>query len=129
MTITVSTKDELKKAKEDKVEKIIVVGKLAKDLYATRKIATLSTTSLAVLTTAIGAGVALAPATGGVSAGASLATAAATTGVSIPAIIFASTIGVGVIIAIFKDYNVKIKGEPTSSVFSLELERKEKKEV
>lgn len=106
-TRTVRTKEELKKAKADNIKEIIVIGKLAKDLKAAKKITTLGTASLGILTTAIGVGVVAAPFTAGTSLGISALTAvplAASTGVSVPAIILASTIGIGFIIAIFKDY-------------------------
>lgn len=130
ITVTVSTKEELKKAKADGVEKIIVVGKLAKDLYAAQKITTLSKASLAVITGAVGvgvAGLATAPLTGGVSAGVSVAAlgpVAATTGVSIPALVLAATIGVGFIIAIYKDYRVEIVKEPNSDEIKLVFDKK-----
>ena len=107
----VTTKEELKKAKENKVDVIIVEGKLAMDLIEARKITKLGKTALAVLTTGIAAGIATAPVTGGISLGLTTALAApiaVTTGVSIPAIILASFLGVGFIIALFKEYSVEI---------------------
>lgn len=107
-TRTVTTKKQLKQAKVDNVQEIIVVGKLAKDLKAAKKITTLGTTALGILTAAIGAGFVAAPFTAGTSFGISALAAApiaATTGVSIPAIILASSLGIGFIMAIFKDYD------------------------
>ncbi len=107
-TRTVTTKEQLKQAKVDNVKEIIVVGKLAKDLKAAKRITTLGTTALGILTAAIGVGVVAAPFTAGTSLGISALAAApvaATTGVSIPAIILASSVGIGFIIAIFKDYD------------------------
>lgn len=69
-TRTVTTMEELKKAKGENVEKIIVEGKLAENLAKSKKLTTLSPTTIAVLTVTIAAataGVAAAPATGGIS--------------------------------------------------------------
>ena len=57
----VTTKEELKKAKENKVDVIIVEGKLAMDLIEARKITKLGKTALAIFTTGIAAGIATAP--------------------------------------------------------------------
>ena len=107
----VTTKEELKKAKENNVDVIIVEGKLAKDLIEARKITKLGKTALAVLTTGIAAGMAAAPVTGGISLGLTTALAApiaVTTGVSVPAIILASFLGVSFIVALFKEYSIEI---------------------
>ena len=103
-TRTVETKEQLKQAQMDKVEEIIVVGKLAKDLKKAKKITTLSATSLAALTAVIGAGAAVAPFTGGASLVASAAGAAASTGLSIPIIMAIATLGSGLVLMMFKYY-------------------------
>ena len=103
-TRTVKTKEQLKEAQMDKVEEIIVVGKLAKDLKKAKKITTLSATSLAALTAVIGAGAAVAPFTGGVSLVASFTGAAASTGLSIPIIMAIATLGSGLVLMMFKYY-------------------------
>ena len=103
----ITTKEELKKAMEDKAEEILVVGKLADDLRATKQITTLGATTLGILSTAIAAGMIAAPFTAGTSLGISALAAApiaVTTGVSIPAIILASALGIGIIISLHKDY-------------------------
>lgn len=103
-TRTVKTKEQLKEAQMDKVEEIIVVGKLAKDLKKAKKITTLSATSLAALTAVIGAGAAVAPFTGGASLVASFTGAAASTGLSIPIIMAIATLGSGLVLMMFKYY-------------------------
>lgn len=110
-TRTVTTKEELKKAKEDGVDEIIVLGELAKDLNDAQMITTLSSGAIAALTVAIaaaGAGVAAAPFTGGVSLlapAASATTIAITCSLTVPAIILASFFGVAMLVALFKEYN------------------------
>lgn len=97
----VASKEELKKAKEDKVNTIIVEGKLAKDLKATEKIKTIGPVAMATLT----AFIATIPASGGVSAVAAASVAAAT-GMDVAAIILAASLGIGFILAIYKEYDV-----------------------
>lgn len=107
----VKTKEELKKAKIDQVDKIIVEGKLAEQLKSAKKITTMSSVALAALSTLIAGGIATAPFTGGVSMALTAATAAPialTTGLSVPAIILVSFLGVGFIIALFKEYEMEI---------------------
>ena len=107
--IIVSTKEELEKAKNTNYEKIIIKGELADKLHKTKKIATLSKTSLALIVGLIGTGVALAPFSAGTSLAISGITATAvgtTTGVGAAAIIIASSLGVALILAIYKDYEV-----------------------
>ncbi len=98
-TITVSNKKDLKQAKEDGYNEIIVEGKLADDLKKTKKIAIASGVTLTAITAAIG----LAPSTGGLSLVAA-APIAAMTGFEVAAIIIAASLGLGLIIALFKDY-------------------------
>ena len=97
----VATKKELKKAKEDKVDTIIIEGHLAKDLKATEKIKTIGPIAMVTLTTFI----ATIPPTGGVSVAAAMPVAAAT-GVDVAAIILAASLGIGFVLAIFKEYEV-----------------------
>ena len=118
-TRTVTTMEELKKAKEENVEKIIVEGKLAENLMKSRKIATLSAASLAALTAAIAtaaASIAAAPVTGGFSAIgtpvslAIIAPIATSTGLSAATIGFLVSVGTGgiaVIVALLKGYTVE----------------------
>jgi MFS family permease len=105
--IVVTTKEELKTAQESKVDEIIVAGALADKLYKAKKIAKLGKKALMVVATAIGVGVALAPASGGTSLAVSGITAVgvgATTGVGTAAIIAASAIGLALVLAIFEGY-------------------------
>ncbi len=116
-TAIVRTAEELKQAKENQVDEMIIIGKLANQLKKAKKITALSGLSIAVLTAAtasimtIPAATVSAPVTGGISAMVSGLTAATTTtaavtltGMEIATIIFISSVGFIVIIAIFKDY-------------------------
>ncbi len=114
-TITVTTKEELKKAQEEKVQEIIVSGDLADKLKKAKQITKLGATGLGILTAALGIGIVAAPVTGGLSmfaaapvtGGLSMfaaAPVAALTGLEIAAIITASALGIALIIAVFKDY-------------------------
>ena len=102
-TIIVTTKEELKKAQEEKVENIIVSGDLADKLKKAKQITKLGATGLGILTAALGVGIVAAPITGGISMFAA-APVAALTGLEIAAIITASALGIALIIALFKDY-------------------------
>ena len=102
-TITVTTKYELKKAQEEKIENIIVSGKLADTLKKAKQITKLSATGFGILTAALGVGTVTAPITGGLSM-IIAAPVAALTGLEIVAIITATTLGIALIIALFKDY-------------------------
>ena len=116
----VRTKEELKKAKEDKVDRIIVKGDLVKELNAAKKITTLSAGALAALTAFIGAGVAAAPFTAGTSLAISAVAAApiaVTTGLSIPAIVLIAAVGVNVMIALFKEYTITFDLKNKTAVF------------
>lgn len=116
---TVTTMEELKRAKEENVEKIIVEGKLAENLVKSKKIATLSTASLTALTAAIAtaaASIATAPVTGGISTIAApvslavMAPIAASTGLSATTIAFLVSVGTGgvaVIVALLKGYTIE----------------------
>lgn len=97
----VASKEELKKAKEDGVNTIIVEGELVKDLKAAEKIKTIGPVAMATLT----AFIATIPASGGVSVVAAASVAAAT-GMDVAAIILVTSLGLGFILAIFKEYDV-----------------------
>lgn len=113
--ITVTTIEELKNAKENGASDIYVKGKLAHDLIQVRKIALLSPVAIATLTAAI-AGIAAAPATGGISAigSALIATPViAGTGLSASTITFLATLVIGglsisIIVSLFLEYKVDI---------------------
>ena len=74
--VTVTTKEQLKKAKEDKVDVIVVEGELAEKLKRSKKVA---------IAAAGVSGVAL-------------------TGIEIASIILAGSIGITLLVGIFKDY-------------------------
>ncbi len=120
MNTEVKTKEELEKAKNRGEKEIIVVGKLAKDLYKTRKIATLSTFAIGTITAAT----LLTPLTGGASISIGVSAIAASTGVSISIIILASSIGITLIYTIYKDYNVEAEGDFSSKSFKLKFKKK-----
>lgn len=65
----IRTKEELKRAQQEGAEEIVVVGKLASQLYAARKIKTLSKASLGIITSTLGIGALAALPTGGLSLG------------------------------------------------------------
>lgn len=123
-TRTVTTKEELKKAKADGVDEIIVLGALAKDLNDAQKITKLSSKKIAALTVAIaaaGAGMVAAPITGGVSMiapAASATTIAITCSLTVPAIILASFLGVAMLIALFKEYDFHYDKDGASATFN-----------
>jgi len=97
----VNNKEDLRTAIESHKENIQVVGEFADKLYKTRKIAKLSTVTLAALTTAIAA----IPFTGGGSA-IGLVPIATLTGMEISLIVIAVAIGIVLILAVFKEYDV-----------------------
>lgn len=103
-TITVSTKEALKKAQQNGTANIIITGELANKIHRSRKIGQLSKIKLAILTAAVGAATVSAPMSGGTSY-AALVPVAALTGVEIAMIIFAVFMGIGLIIALSKDYD------------------------
>lgn len=98
-SITVTTKEELKSAKDNGYENIIVQGTLANDLKKAKKIALAGSVTIGVL----GAALAAIPFTGGLSIAAAVPIATLT-GLEIAAIIIASSLGLALIIALFKDY-------------------------
>lgn len=102
-SITVSTKTELKQAKKDEVKEIIVVGKLATDLKASKKVTKLGPVALATLI----AGIATIPATGGASiVGLKFAAPlAASSGLSVPIIIALASVGIILVLGIYKEYD------------------------
>ncbi|MBE2967659.1 hypothetical protein IMT09_05980 [Burkholderia cepacia] len=101
---TVSTKEQLERAKENKEPEIVIVGELADKFAKSKKIATLSGVALAGIVAVVGLAAIAAPETAGLSLGFAAAPVAAMSGMEIAAIIAAATIGIGLIIAICKDY-------------------------
>ncbi|MDO9766933.1 hypothetical protein Q7506_03250 [Glaesserella parasuis] len=122
----ISTKSELEKAIQNKETHFIVKGELAEKIQRSRKITTLDSWSLGILTVAIG-GIVLSPATGGVSGaiGLSAASAVATlTGIEIAVILAVAFVGIGLIMAIYKDYDITFKINPETGEFEGEFKRK-----
>ncbi|OPG85038.1 hypothetical protein B2J73_01680 [Stutzerimonas stutzeri] len=115
-TIVVSTKEELKQAKERNAAEIVVVGKLASDIRKAKKIAYAGAGTIAALTAALAA----VPFTGGLSAVAAVPIATLT-GLEIAAIIAAASVGLVLLLAVFKDYD-----EVSYSEGRLNLKRKSK---
>ncbi|QBK25368.1 hypothetical protein [Ureibacillus thermophilus] len=110
--LIVRTKEELKRAKENKVKEFIVVGELAQKLHKAEKISKLSKTAAVALAGAVGVGVATTPVTGGGSLVVSALTGtgvAATAGVSTGVIYAAIAVGgVLLVYALYKEYNVTV---------------------
>ncbi len=106
-TRTVSTKEELKQAKKDAVDEIIVVGKLAQHIKIAKRVMTLGPIALA----AIGVALASIPMTGGLSV-AALAPAATATGGSAVAIAIIAVGGIVFAIALFRDYDIDFAACP-----------------
>jgi len=114
--LIVRTKEELKRAKKNKIGQFIVVGELAEKLKKSQNIAKLSKRAAIGLAGAVGVGVAAAPFSAGTSLGASAVVAtgaAASAGVSASVIMASIAVG-GILLAfaIFKDYNVSFKMGP-----------------
>lgn len=110
--ITIKTKDQLKKAKEDKVREFVVVGDLAEKLYKTRKISKLSKKAAIALSVAVGAGAIGAPFTGGGSlmlVGALATSATATIGGSQVVLIALGIGGILSLYALYKDYDMSFE--------------------
>ncbi|HHD2753882.1 TPA: hypothetical protein ACOTG0_002704 [Clostridium perfringens] len=103
-SIEVTTKEQLKKAIDEKYDEIIVKGELAKKLHKSRKIKKLSRAKIGMLTAALTAGAASVPITGGLS----LAVAtpiAALTGLEIAFIIAVFFVGISLVIAVYNGYD------------------------
>lgn len=124
--VTVTTKEQLKKAKEDKVDVIVVEGELAENLKRSKKVAIAAAGVSGVALTGLIAAIAAAPATGGTSfllyAGAAGTSAATFTGIEIASIILAGSIGITLLVGIFKDYE-EIEASPSGGI---KLKRKQK---
>jgi hypothetical protein len=125
--LIVRTKEELKRAKENKVKEFIVVGELAQKLHKAEKISKLSKTAAVALAGAVGVGVATTPVTGGVSLGVSafIGTGVASTAGVSTGVIYA-TIAVGgvlLVYALYKEYNVTVIRRPDGTI-ELQFNRK-----
>lgn len=129
MQVTVQTKNDLKKAIENKADTIIITGSLADDVIKGQKLAKLDKIALASLgftASAIAAAVATAPVTGGASIAVAVpvaATLAAMTGLEIATIIFICVMGVSVLWAFYKEYDI-IEISVTQGVLTVRFEKK-----
>ena len=111
----VTTKEALKKAYEEKADKIIIKGKLASDVNKCLVFSKVSAGAIVGITAAIAtatAAVAAAPVTGGISSIAAIPAVAAictVTGTDVAIVIIALAIGFAIVWGITHDYNVKAK--------------------
>ncbi|MEZ7892686.1 MAG: hypothetical protein QMC67_13155 [Candidatus Wallbacteria bacterium] len=95
-SITVKTKEELEKAKNDKVEEIVILGELAKQVHNGRKIISIGKIALGIITTLI----VTTPFTTIFAA-----QIASFTGVEIALILSIIFVGIGLLLAIWKEYD------------------------
>ncbi|WP_417219133.1 hypothetical protein [Achromobacter spanius] len=105
--VVVSTKEELRRAKDEGAANIEVVGDMADKLKKAKRIASFGPAAMAAITGLLGLASITAVPTGGLSYLAFAAAAtpvAALTGLEIATIIFAATLGLAVLLAVFKDY-------------------------
>ena len=123
-SITVTTEKELKKAIQEKYDKIIVEGDLAKKVIQAEKIKKLSPAAMGILTTCCAAavgGTVAAPFTGGASLGVSavaLAPAVVATGLSIPVLTIIVIIGLGLLSTLFDEYTkIRFSLNPPEIIF------------
>lgn len=121
--IVVRTKEDLKLAIDRGYDEILVEGSLADDLIKTKCIATASPAAIAALTAAIG----LMPVSGGLSTLA-VAPVAALSGFEISAIIIAAAIGLAIVMAVYKNYNVRIEEDKDGNKRIYLEKRDDKKE-
>lgn len=115
----VHTKDELKRAVDDKVARIVVRGELAESLNTALKIKNASKWAIGLLATSLAA----APLTGGMSLAAA-APIAVLTGIEVVAIIAVATMGIALILLICREFKkVTFKGGKGDIEAELKLER------
>ena len=117
-TVTVRTKEELERAKNNGVEEIIVVGELAQKLKTAKVIGTLSKITIGLVAAALAA----IPMTGGLSMVA-LAPVAAMAGVDIAVIAAVVFIGMSLLLAILKEYDIRVTVDKDGNVVVI-LEKK-----
>lgn len=129
-SVTVTSKEELEKAINDKCHEIIVKGELAEKVHRGKVVTTLGPLALI----ALGVAIAAIPFTGGTSliafsaahGAAALTGAAAFTGMEIATIAAVCFIGLAVLIALFKDYEeVNFKASAGEHSAELQLRRKQ----
>lgn len=102
---TVSTKEQLEKAKERKEPEIIIIGQLADNLAKAKKIATLSAWAVAGIVAVVGVAAVAAPETAGLSLALAATSVAGISGIEVAAIIAAASIGIALILAVYKEYD------------------------
>ena len=116
---TVRTKEELKQATEEKVDRILVQGELAEQLNSAMKIKKASKWAIGLLAASLAA----TPFTGGLSLVAA-APVAALTGLEIALIIAVAALGIGLVLLICRDFKkVSFRGKSGDKEAELELER------
>lgn len=119
-TVTVTTKEELQKAKDLKYEEIIIVGEIANQLEKSKKIAKMGKIGLAVLSASL-AGI---PFTGGSSAVVGFAAVSATTGLSVVAIAAAVYLGITLIVGLLGEYDISAEVDIGTVNAKITLKRK-----
>ena len=116
---TVRTKEELKQATDEKIDRIIVQGELAEKLNTAMKMKKASKWAIGLLASSLAA----APFTGGLSLVAA-APIAALTGLEIALIIAVAALGIGLVLLICRDFKkVSFHGKSGDKEAQLELER------
>ena len=99
----IRTKEELKKAVESKTNEFVVVGNLVKDLKKVQVMKKVSTGALV----ALGASLAAAPLTGGLSLAPAVVALSAETGIAVGIIALFVGLGVSIMISTFNDYETE----------------------
>ncbi len=119
MTERVTTKTQLKKAQENNVDTIIVAGKLAEKLYKAKKVSKIGKVALVGLAVSL----ALTPMTAGLSVAAATPIAAAA-GLEVSTVIAVSAIGLTLVLAVCKNYSMRIVAKNGDKIIELELTKK-----
>lgn len=122
--LIVRTKDELKRAKKNKVKEFRVVGDLAIKIMKAQKVSKLSKRTVYALAGAGAIGVAATPFTAGGSLALSTTAATATLGTTATAAMISAG-GALLLFAIFKNYSFKIDVDPKSGKVSIDFTSKE----
>jgi hypothetical protein len=126
--LIVRTKDELKRAKKDKVSEFRVVGDLAFKIMQAQKVSTLSKRTVYALAGVGVVGVAATPFTAGGSLALSATAATATLGTT-ATVAMISAGGALLLFTIFKNYSFKIEVDPKSGKVSIDFTSKSHKKM
>lgn len=102
--VIVESKEELKEAQRMGASEIIVLGSLAKSLYAARKVRTMSKASFAMLTGLTALGTAISVPSGGLSLGITSLVVAPLAGMSMETILLIAMLG-GAIWSLYNNYD------------------------